>query len=195
MDADKPNEQTKERTGDAKKTKGKKRADKRKREPKPMPDVARLYIEDQAKARTPMVFVTRDAEIHATVVEYGMYEHLLRVDGEPTPIRKLSLQYHYKQIDAETVAEKITTDEAALARNDPDPLPFNLGFHMSNRDLWISRKQGIPVQLTMRTGVAFRGLIDWFTPYEIKLNIGIRGKDGTASVLLHRHAALWIELL
>ncbi|MEO2004813.1 MAG: hypothetical protein ABGY41_12015, partial [Candidatus Poribacteria bacterium] len=143
-------------------------------------DVAKLYIEDQAKAQTPMVFVTRDSEIPATVVEYGMFVHLLRIDGEPTPVTKLTLQYHYKQIDADTVAEKILTDEVALAKNDPTPLPFNLEYHMPNRDLWISRKQGIPVQITMRTGVAFCGLIDWFTPYEIKLNIGFRGKNGTA---------------
>ena len=25
--------------------------------------------------------------------------------------------------------------------------------------------------------------------------VGVRGKDGTASVILHRNAALWIELL
>ena len=37
--------------------------------------------------------------------------------------------------------------------------------------------------------------IEWFTPYAIKLNIGLRGEDGTASVILHRHAIVRLELL
>ena len=80
-----------------------KKGTKKPRGPRPMPDVARLYIDDQAEAQTPMVFVTREGELHATVIESGMYEHLLRVDGEPTPVTKLTLEYHYKQVDADAV--------------------------------------------------------------------------------------------
>ena len=32
------------------------------RKPRPMPDVARMYIEDQTRDQTPMVFVTRDCQ-------------------------------------------------------------------------------------------------------------------------------------
>ena len=59
-----------------------------------MPDVARMYMDDQAEAKTPMVFVTRDGDLHATVVESGKYRHLLRVEGEPTEVEKLTLEYH-----------------------------------------------------------------------------------------------------
>jgi sRNA-binding regulator protein Hfq len=141
-----------------------------------MPDVAMLYIQKQAEEQTPMVFVTRDQELHATVIEFGTYEHLLRVDGEPTPIKKIALQYHYKAIDIDTVAAKIGVDEVALAKNDPAPLPYNHRYHLSNRDLWAARKQVIPVRFTMRSGVTFTGLIDWFTPYAIKLNIAHVGR-------------------
>ena len=86
---------SKQTTETGRDAKGEARAKKRKqRKPKTMPDVARLYIEDQAKAKTPMVSVTRDEEFPATVIEYDMYEHLLCVDGEPTPVTKLTLQYH-----------------------------------------------------------------------------------------------------
>jgi hypothetical protein len=168
---------------------------KERRVPKPMPDVARLYIEDQAKDQTPMVFVTREGELRATVIEGGMYEHLLRIDGEPTPVRKLTLEYHYKQVDAETVAGKIGHDASLDTEGLPATLLYHPDHRLSNRDLWISRKQDIPVRFTMREAAQFTGLIEWFTPHAIKLNIGLRGEDGTASVILHRHAVVRLELL
>ncbi len=152
------------------------------------PDIAMLYIQKQVEAQTPMVFVTRDAEIHATVLEFGKYEHLLNVDGEPTPVKKATLQYHYKAIDADTVAEKIGAEDAALTNNDHRS-------RVSNRLLWASRSMEIPARFTLRGGDTFTGLVEWFTPYAVKLNIGMRGADDTASVVLHRRAALWAELL
>ena len=159
------------------------------REPRPMPDVARMYIDDQAAAQTPMVFVTRDGELHAAVLESGMYEHLLSVDGEPTEVKKVTLEYHYKRIDAATVAEKVAHDPSV------DPANPRRSRRLSSKDLWIARKQCIPVRFTVRVAAQFTGLIEWFTPYAIKLNIGLRGEDGTASVILHRHAIVQFELL
>jgi hypothetical protein len=166
------------------------KAEKKPRKSKPMPDVARMYIEDQTRDQTPMVFVTRDGELHATVVEGGMYEHVLNVDGEPTTVKKVTLEYHYKQIDADTVAEKVAHDPSIDTEN-----PRRQGRRLSNKDLWVSRQQWIPVRLTLRAAAQFTGLIEWFTPYAIKLNIGLRGEDGTASVILHRHAIVRLELL
>ena len=163
---------------------------KKPRKPKPMPDVARMYIEDQTRDQTPMVFVTRDGELRATVVQGGMYEHVLNVDGEPTTVKKVTLEYHYKQIDADTVAEKVVHDPSMDTEN-----PRRQGRWLSNKDLWVSRQQWIPVRLTLRAAAQFTGLIEWFTPYAIKLNIGVRGEDGTASVILHRHAIVRLELL
>ena len=171
--------------GKASPAKGKKEP----RKPRPMPDVARMYIEDQTRDQTPMVFVTSEGELHATVVQGGMYEHVLNVDGEPTTVKKVTLEYHYKQIDAATVDEKIVQDSSA------DPNNPRRGRRLSNKDLWTSRKQCIPVRFTVRIAAQFTGLIEWFTPYAIKLNIGLRGEDGTASVILHRHAIARLELL
>ena len=184
---------TKGQVDSAKKPDGKTSAAKVKqkpRKPKPMPDVARMYIEDQTRDQTPMVFVTRDGELRATVVQGGMYEHVLNVDGEPTTVKKVTLEYHYKQIDADTVAEKVVHDPSMDTEN-----PRRQGRWLSNRDLWVSRQQWIPVRLTLRAAAQFTGLIEWFTPYAIKLNIGLRGEDGTASVILHRHAIVRLELL
>ena len=162
---------------------------KKPRKPKPMPDVARMYIEDQTRDQTPMVFVTREGELRATVVQGGMYEHVLNVNGEPTTVKKVTLEYHFKQIDADTVAEKVAHDPSVDTEN------VRVGRRLSDKDLWVSRKQWIPVRLTMRVAAQFTGLIEWFTPYAIKLNIGLRGEDGTASVILHRHAIVRLELL
>ena len=184
---------TKGQVDSAKKPDGKTSAAKVKqkpRKPKPMPDVARMYIEHQTRDQTPMVFVTRDGELRATVVQGGMYEHVLNVDGEPTTVKKVTLEYHYKQIDADTVAEKVAHDPSMDTEN-----PRRQGRWLSNRDLWVSRQQWIPVRLTLRAAAQFTGLIEWFTPYAIKLNIGLRGEDGTASVILHRHAIVRLELL
>ena len=166
-------------------SKGKKKP----RPPRPMPDVARMYIDDQAAAQTPMVFVTLDGELHATVLESGKYEHLLNIDGEPTPVKKVTLEYHYKRIDAATVAEKVGHDPSV------DPANPRRSRRLSSKDLWITRKQRIPVRFTVRAAAQFTGLIEWFTPYAIKLNIGLRGEDGTASVILHRHAIVRMDLL
>ena len=186
---DKSQEQAKPAKGAAVRKVSTKKGKKGPRGPRPMPDVARLYIDDQAEAQTPMVFITREGELHATVIESGMYEHLLRVDGEPTPVTKLTLEYHYKQIDADAVAEKGAHDPSVDTEN------IRRGRWLSNKDLWVARKQWIPVRVTLRAAAQFTGLIEWFTPYAIKLNIGLRGEDGTASVILHRHAVIRLELL
>jgi hypothetical protein len=183
---------TKEQVDSGKKPDGKTSPAKVKREPrkpKPMPDVARMYIEDQTRDQTPMVFVTREGELRATVAQGGMYEHVLNVDGEPTTVKKVTLEYHFKQIDANTVAEKVAHDPTVDTEN------VRVGRRLSNKDLWVSRQQWIPVRLTLRAAAQFTGLIEWFTPYAIKLNIGVRGEDGTASVILHRHAIVRLELL
>ena len=183
---------------DAEKPSGKSPASKgrrKHRDPRPMPDVGRMYIDDQAEAQTPMVFVTREGELQATVAKSGKYEHLLNIDGEPTPVSKLTLEYHYKQIDAETVAEKIDHAVGLDTEGLPDSLLYHPGFRLSNRDLWVSRKQHIPVRFTMRGSAQFTGLIEWFTPHTVKLNIGLRGEHGTASVIVHRHAVMRLDLL
>ena len=184
---------TKGQVNSAKKPDGKTTAAKVKqkpRKPKPMPDVARMYIEHQTRDQTPMVFVTRDGELRATVAEGGMYEHVLNVGGEPTTVKKLTLDYHFKQVDAATVAEKVGHDPSVDTEN-----VRARGRWLANRDLWVSRQQHIPVRFTTRAAAQFTGLIEWFTPYAIKLNIGLRGEDGTASVILHRHAIVRLELL
>ena len=62
---------TKGQVDSAKKPDGKTSTAKGKKEPRkprPMPDIARMYIEDQTRDQTPMVFVTREGELHATVM-------------------------------------------------------------------------------------------------------------------------------
>ena len=168
---------------------------KKPRDPRPMPDVARMYMDDQAEDKTPMVFVTRDGDLQATVIESGKYRHLLCVEGERTEVEKLALEYHYKSVDADTVAEKIGHAVGMDTEGLPASLLYHKDFRLSNSQLWVSRKQHIPVRFTMRGSAQFTGLIEWFTPHTVKLNIGLRGKDGTASVVLHRHAVLRFELL
>ncbi len=160
-----------------------------------MPDFSALYMQKQINLQTPMVFVIGDGEIHATVVEYGKFEHVLRIDGEPTPVAKVTLQYHYKALDADIVAEKIGVDEAVRDRNEATPATYKARQLISSGDLWRAKKRNVVVRFTMRNGAVFTGTMDWFTPYEVKLSIGPRGEDDTASVILHRHAALSVELL
>jgi len=74
---------TKRQVDSAKKPDGKTppaKAKKKLRKPKPMPDVARMYIEDQTRDQTPWSssHVTGSC---ATVVEGGKFEHILNVDG------------------------------------------------------------------------------------------------------------------
>ena len=97
---------------------------------------------------------------------------------------KLTLQYQYKQVDADTVAEKVVVDEAATSRDSAPPSAYKERHHLSARDLWHARKQAIPVRFSLRGGDVFIGLIEWFTRFEVKLNIGIRGERETASVIL-----------
>jgi hypothetical protein len=160
-----------------------------------MPDFARLYMQKQANQQTLMIFVTAEGEIEATILEYGKFEHLLRIDGEPTPVKKLTLLYHYKQIDDATVAEKIGVDEAVRVRNEPMPPTYKERHLLPNSALWKAKKQGNAARFTMRSGDVFTGMIDWFGPFEVKLSIAPRGEDDTASVILHRHAALSVDLL
>ena len=160
-------------------------------------DFAELYMRKQARQQTPMVFITGEGEIRATVVEYGTFRHVLRVDGEPTPVdvEKISLHYHYKQIDAGIVAEKIAVDEAVRAKNEPTPLAYQDRHHLPTSAFWRAKRRDIDVRFTMRDGSVFCGSVEWFTHYEVKLNVGMRDEEDAASVILHRHAMVQLELL
>ena len=75
MAADEPREQK-----DAKRPGGRSRKKQKTwRGPRPMPDVAKLYIEKQVAEQTPMVFVTLDAALHTTVVEHGAFQLGLQI--------------------------------------------------------------------------------------------------------------------
>ena len=162
---------------------------------KPGPDVGKLYMEKQAEEQTPMVFVTLDGSLQTTVVEPGKFRHTLLLDGEPTVVDKLALQYHYKQVDSGTVAEKIGVDESVQAKGEAMPATYRERHNLPNRDLWYARKERLTVRFTLRSGVVFAGMIEWFTNYEVKLDVGIRREGGGAAVILHRHAVLRLELL
>ena len=186
IDADKIREQVK----DAKQPDKEKR-----RKPTPPRDNSKEYMEKQTAEQTPMVFVTLDASLETTVVEPGRYRLTLLVDGEPTLVEKLTLQYHYKQVDAGTVAEKVGVDESVRSKGEAAPAPYRERHNPSNRDLWYARKERISVRITLRSGVVFTGMVEWFTNYEVKLDIGVRREGGGAGVILHRHAVLRVELL
>ena len=84
---------------------------------------------------------------------------------------------------------------SASVAGEAAPAPYRERHNLSNRDLWYARKERISVRITLRSGVVFTGMVEWFTNYEVKLDIGVRREGGAAAVILHRHAVLRVELL
>ena len=143
-----------------------------------------LYILKQINFETSMFFALYNAiHLPATVLEMTLSSLTLNSNGKEEQIAKTDVKYCYKDFDAEKVqaAVEIAEDVKAqqLTQLPPDAQPCEIDTEAVRH----ARKNGSPIEITLREGEIFRGTVDWVSPYEIKLIL-----ENGAKVVIFRHA-------
>ena len=143
-----------------------------------------LYILKQINLETSMFFALYNAvQLPAIVLEMTLANLTLNSDGKEQQIAKTAVKYCYKDVDAAQVQAAVKIDEAVKAQ-ELKQLPADAqAVDIDTEAVGHARKNGSPIEITLREGETFRGTIDWVSPYEIKLIL-----ENGAKVVIFRHA-------
>lgn len=143
-----------------------------------------LYILKQINFETSMFFALYDAiQLPATVLEMTLSSLTLNSNGKEQQIAKTDVKYCYKDFDAEKVQAAIEIDEDVKAQELTQLPPDAQLSEIDTEAVRHARKNGSPIEITLREGEIFRGTVDWVSPYEIKLIL-----ENGAKAVIFRHA-------
>ncbi len=143
-----------------------------------------LYILKQINFETSMFFALYDhVQLPATVLEMTLSSLTLNSNGREQNIAKTDVKYCYKDMDAERVQASIDIDDTVKAQQLKQLTPDVQAPEIDTEAVQHARKNGTLIAVTLREGEAFRGIIDWVSPYEIKLIL-----ENGAKVVIFRHA-------
>ena len=143
-----------------------------------------LYILKQINFETSMFFALYDAiQLPATVLEMTLSSLTLNSNGKEQQIAKTDVKYCYKDFDAEKVQAAIEIDEDVKAQELTQLPPDAQLSEIDTEAVRQARKNGSPLEITLREGEIFRGTVDWVSPYEIKLIL-----ENGAKAVIFRHA-------
>ncbi len=149
-----------------------------------------LYILKQINFETPMFFALYDdVQLPATVLEMTLSRLTLNSNGKEQHIPKTDVKYCYKDVDAERVQAAINIDEEVKAQQLTQSTSDDQAYEIDTEAVQDARKNKSPIQVTLREGEIFRGIIDWVSPYEIKLILA-----NGAKVVIFRHAVYTFSL-
>ena len=149
-----------------------------------------LYILKQINFETPMFFALYDdVQLPATVLEMTLSRLTLNSNGKEQHIPKTDVKYCYKDIDAERVQAAIDIDEEVKAQQLTQLTADAQACEIDTEAVQNARRNKSPIQVTLREGEIFRGVIDWVSPYEIKLILANGSK-----VVVFRHALYTLSL-
>ena len=143
-----------------------------------------LYILKQINFETPMFFaLSNDVQLPATVLEMTLSRLTLNSNGKEQHIPKTDVKYCYKDVDAERVQVAVDIDEEVKAQQLTQLTADAKAYEIDTEAVQDARKSKSPIEITLREGEVFRGIIDWVSPYEIKLILA-----NGAKVVIFRHA-------
>ena len=143
-----------------------------------------LYILKQINFETSMFFALYNAiQLPATVLEMTLSSLTLNSNGKEQQIAKADVKYCYKDFDAEKVQAAIEINETVKAQGLTQLPPDTQPCEIDTKAVQHARKNGSPIEITLREGEIFRGTIDWVSPYEIKLIL-----ENGAKVVIFRPA-------
>lgn len=143
-----------------------------------------LYIQKQIRLLTPMVFAFYNHEQHAmTILEFTEYTFTLQGEAEKQEIPKTDVKYCYKAEDAEAVQRLMRYDEEIKSQKIKPIISRKNRYQIDTREVQLARKQEYPIEVVMHEGEIFRGMVDWVSPYEIKMVL-----ENGSKVVVFRHA-------
>ena len=143
-----------------------------------------LYILKQINFETSMFFALYNhVQLPATVLEMTLSSLTLNSNGSEQQIPKTDVKYCYKDIDAERVQASVDIDDTVKAQQLTQLTPDVQALEIDTEAVQHARKNGTSIEFILREGEIFRGIIDWVSPYEIKLIL-----ENGAKVVIFRHA-------
>ena len=143
-----------------------------------------LYILKQINFETSMFFALYNhLQLPATVLEMTLSSLTLNSNKGEQQIAKTDVKYCYKDVDAERVQASVDTDDTVKTQQLTQLTPDVQAPEIDTEVVQHARKNGTSIEITLREGEIFRGIIDWVSPYEIKLIL-----ENGAKVVIFRHA-------
>ena len=157
-----------------------------KMEPQPdkQPSFGDLYAQKQIRLKTPLFFgLYNHVQLQATLIKFSKYSFTLQSDGENQEFPKTEVKYCYKAKEAEKIQPLIRYDEKIRARKLEAVVPRKERYTIDTQKIWDARKNQQLIEVTVREGEIFHGLVDWVSKYEIKIIL-----EGGVKVVVFRHA-------
>jgi sRNA-binding regulator protein Hfq len=149
----------------------------------------RSYIQKQIRRKTPMVFELYDENVEGIIVRRLTYALDVLVKGAVRRIEKIHIKYMYKQEGVSQIIPKIEINEKLREQKLVSIAPQSERYQVEDRILSQCYKEQIPIAFTLRGGEIIKGRIDWFSQYEIKVNVN-QGK----AVVVFRHSLHSFEM-
>lgn len=142
----------------------------------------RSYVQKQIRKKTSMVFVLYSDTLVGIIIRRLTYAFDVLSDGKVRRIEKINIKYMYKQNQAFQILQFIAFDEALKRRKLDAIVPKSDRFQVEDGILKKCYKQKISVTATLHGGEIITGLVDWFSRYEIKINL-----TKMSGVVIFRH--------
>ena len=143
----------------------------------------RSYVQKQIRKKTPMVFELYGEKVEGVIVRRLTYALDVLVKGRVRRIEKINIKYMCKREQEPRIASRIQIDPELKRQNLVSIVRSSERYQTEDSVLARCYKEKIPVTLTLRGGELITGIIDWFSQFEIKIDL-VHGK----SVVVFRHS-------
>ena len=143
-----------------------------------------LYMQKQIRLQTSMVFgLYNHEQCSMTISEFTQSTFTLQGDEDTQEIPKSDVKYCYKAEDADGMQALMRYDEKIRSQK-LKPIDAQAEcYQINTREIQLARKEEYPIEVIMREGEIFRGLVDWVSPFEIKMVL-----ENGSKVVVFRHA-------
>lgn len=142
----------------------------------------RSYVQKQIQKKTLMVFERYRETLEGIIIRRLTYAFDVLSEGQERRIEKVSIKYMYKRNQASQIMTNIDFDEALKCRKLDAIVSRSNRYQVEDCVLARCCKEKISVTSTLQGGEIITGFIDWFSQYEIKVNVTNRN-----GVVIFRH--------
>lgn len=150
-----------------------------------------LYILKQINYETPMYFAMYNHEqLPSYVLEMTLSEFTLNCNGTERIVQKSDVKYCYKDIDAENVIAILHFNDEIKDKQLQPIRSQDEQYTIESKTIREARLEGNSIKVTLREGEIFQGVVDWISPYEIKMVL----KNGS-KIVVFRHAIFEFEVV
>ena len=150
-----------------------------------------LYILKQINQETPMFFVMYNhVNVPAIVLEMTLSGFTLNCNDSEKVVKKSDIKYCYKDVDAQNVTSLLQYNDEIKNKQLQPIRTGDEQYAIDTEEVNHARQDGNAIQITLREGEFFQGIVDWISPYEIKLVL----KNG-AKIVVFQHAICDLDVV